>query len=309
MSTLYKQEIYTLLRCPINPDLYLKGSFMNGFVNLIKPQGISSAYAVGAVKKKFACPCGHMGTLDPMASGVLPVGVGHASRLFRYMLEKSKTYVADFKFGISTDTLDVTGIKDGETDFIPREEQIKNLLNDFTGEIEQIPPRYSAKCVEGKRGYQLARKGVDFTLSPKKVTVKEFRLIGRVFENEYRFTITCGGGTYIRSLARDLGIRSGSLAVMSRLVRTASGVFDIEKAVDLEEFIKESDLSRYLLPADVAVDFPKLVLDKARANKILNGVYENHGYADGTYRVYSGSEFWGVGVAREGILKIEAYVR
>ena len=282
---------------------------MNGFINLIKPQGMSSAYAVGAVKKKYNCPCGHMGTLDPMASGVLPVGVGHASRLFRYMLDKEKTYEADFMFGLSTDTLDITGMQDGKTDFIPDVNLIKSVLDEFTGEIEQIPPKYSAKCIDGKRGYQLARKGVDFTLCPKKVNIKEIRLIKQVSETEYRFTITCGGGTYIRSLARDIGLRTGSLAVMSRLVRTSSGAFDIDNAVELEDFKNERDLNKYLIPADRAVNFPKLILDSDTANKILNGIFENHGYDDGLYRVYKESEFWGVGRAKEGILKIEAYVR
>ena len=282
---------------------------MNGFINLIKPQGMSSAYAVGAVKKKYNCPCGHMGTLDPMASGVLPVGVGHASRLFRYMLNKEKTYRADFLFGISTDTLDITGVQDGKTDFIPDADAIEKVLCEFTGEIEQVPPKYSAKCVDGKRGYQLARKGVDFTLCPKKVSIKEIKLAGRVSENEYGFIITCGGGTYIRSLARDIGLRTGSLAVMSRLVRTKSGAFDIGNAVELEDFKKEKDLEKYLIPADSAVDFPKLILNSEDANRLLNGIFDNRGYKDGLYRVNNEKEFWGVGRAKEGILKIEAYVR
>ena len=121
---------------------------MKGFINLIKPSGMSSAYAVTAVKKKFNLPCGHMGTLDPMAEGVLPVGIGQASRLFQYLLDKEKTYVARFRFGFTTDTLDVTGTitKDGGT--IPTKEQIQNVLGKFVGEIDQIPPKYSAKCLQ-----------------------------------------------------------------------------------------------------------------------------------------------------------------
>ena len=141
---------------------------MKGFINLYKPAGISSAAAVSAVKKKFHTPCGHMGTLDPMAEGVLPVGIYKTSRLFQYLLDKDKSYVARFRFGFTTDTLDVTGSVTETTGIVPSEEEIKAVLPAFIGEIEQIPPKYSAKCIDGKRGYQLARKGVEFELQPKK---------------------------------------------------------------------------------------------------------------------------------------------
>ena len=111
---------------------------MKGFINLIKPSGMSSAYAVGAVKKKFNTPCGHMGTLDPMASGVLPVGVGKSSRLFQYLLDKEKVYVARFKFGYTTDTLDVTGQETSRTNLIPTIEEINKVLPSFVGEIDQV---------------------------------------------------------------------------------------------------------------------------------------------------------------------------
>ena len=120
---------------------------MKGFINLIKPNGMSSAYAVGGVKKKLNCPCGHMGTLDPMAKGVLPVGIGKASRLFQYLLDKEKTYVARFIFGQITDTLDVTGRVAETTSVIPTKEQIDGVLKNFIGDIDQIPPKYSAKCI------------------------------------------------------------------------------------------------------------------------------------------------------------------
>ena len=123
---------------------------MTGFINIIKPSGMSSAYAVGAVKKKFNKPCGHMGTLDPMAEGVLPVGIGKASRLFQYLLDKEKTYIARFIFGYTTDTLDITGQTTETTDKIPTLSEIKEVLESFVGEIMQVPPNYSAKCINGK---------------------------------------------------------------------------------------------------------------------------------------------------------------
>ena len=120
---------------------------MTGFINVIKPKGISSARVVTAVKKKFHVPCGHMGTLDPMASGVLPVGVYKTSRLFDYLLTKQKTYVTKVKFGVLTDTLDVTGKIVKETSVVPTKSKIQSVLKNFVGEIDQVPPAYSAKCI------------------------------------------------------------------------------------------------------------------------------------------------------------------
>ena len=282
---------------------------MKAFINLIKPKGMSSAYAVTAVKKKFNCPCGHMGTLDPMAEGVLPVGIGQASRLFQYHLDKEKTYLARFIFGYTTDTLDVTGQTVETCEKIPTFDEINNVMNNFVGEIDQIPPKYSAKCIDGKRGYQLARQGVDFELAPKKVTILSAKCISQVSDNEFEFEFTCKGGTYIRSLARDIGKAVGSLGVMSALSRVKSGVFSMENGVSVEEFKKANDVEKYLIKPEDTLSFDKLVLTNEQATKILNGVFENYGFKDGVYRVYNEDEFWGVGKAENGVLKINTYVR
>ena len=282
---------------------------MKGFININKAEGKSSAQAVAAVRKVFKVPCGHMGTLDPMATGVLPIGLGKTTRLFQYLLDKTKTYRAKFLFGETTDTLDTTGKVLETTSFLPSEKDICANLHKFIGAIDQVPPKYSAKCVGGKRGYQLARRGVDFSLPPKKVEILRFSLIGAVSEREYEFEIECKGGTYIRSLARDLGSICGSLAVMSGLCRTKSGKFSIDNSVGVEELINSDDPEKYIIPADFAVDYEKLTLEEKQAQKILDGVYEDYGFTDGIYRVYNGEEFWGIGKAKEGRLKIEAYVR
>lgn len=270
---------------------------------------MSSAAAVSAVKRKFHVPCGHMGTLDPMAEGMLPVGIGKASRLFQYLLDKEKRYVARFKFGVSTDTLDTTGAVEEVTGVVPTAAKINEVLPRFTGRIAQIPPKYSAKCVDGKRGYQLARNGVEFELQPKEVFIKSIVLNGQTSPDEYEFTVDCLGGTYIRSLARDIGAACGTVATMSALKRAKCGVFDETNCVRLEEFKAAEDAEKYILPPDIAVDYEKLVLTEERANKILNGVFLDYGYKDGIYRVYNGADFWGIGEAKEGILKINAYVR
>ncbi|MBO7150094.1 MAG: tRNA pseudouridine(55) synthase TruB [Clostridia bacterium] len=282
---------------------------MTGFINLIKPSGMSSAYAVGAVKKKFNCPCGHMGTLDPMAEGVLPVGIGKASRLFQYMLDKEKTYIARFIFGYTTDTLDITGEITERTDKIPTLEQIKKVLGKFVGEIEQMPPKYSAKCINGKRGYQLARQGVDFTLEAKKVNVLSIECLGQISENEFEFKIECKGGTYIRSLARDIALECDSLGTMSKLSRVQSGIFSYENGITVDDLKKLENVNDFIIPADSAVSFEKLNLTEKQAQKILDGVFENYGFSDGTYRVYNQGKFIGVGKVQEGILRINSYVR
>lgn len=282
---------------------------MIGFINVIKPEGMSSARAVTAVKKKFNCPCGHMGTLDPMAAGVLPVGIGKASRLFQYLLDKEKTYVARFKFGFTTDTLDVTGkvIKDGGK--IPTIDEINEVISNFVGEIDQVPPKYSAKCIDGKRGYQLARSGVEFELAPKKVTILSAKCLGQTGDDEFEFEFKCKGGTYIRSLARDIAYSLNTLGVMSALNRTSAGVFNYENGVTVDDLKDCEDLQKFLIAPDTVINFEKLVLTNEQATKILNGVYEDYGFKDGIYRVYNESVFWGVGVAEGGSVRIKAYVR
>ncbi len=288
---------------------------MNGFVNIIKPKGMSSALAVSLVKKKIfkqfgKQSIGHMGTLDPMASGVLPMGINQANRLFDYLLDKDKVYVAEFTFGYSTDTLDSTGTVESTTDVIPTANAISEKCHDFIGEIDQIPPKYSAKSIGGRRGYELARSGVDFELQPKKVSVLSFDFLEQVDKNTFKFAIKCKGGTYIRSLCRDLANSLGSLAVMSKLDRTVAGVFDYKNGANLQDFLDAQDISDYILPADCVISFPKLILNQSQTQRILNGIFDQKfAVPDGLYRVYTENAFIGVGVVEEEILKIKTYVR
>lgn len=282
---------------------------MKGFINLIKPEGMSSAYAVGAVKRTFHLPCGHMGTLDPMASGALPVGLDKTCRLFPYLLDKKKVYRAKFRFGILTDTLDITGEVQKTSGYIPDIATVNAALPQFIGKIAQTPPKYSAKCVDGKRGYQLARKGVEFTLEKKEVTVYSFVCEGQTDDNEYEFTIECGGGTYIRSLARDLGEACGTFGTMSALCRTASGIFSTRNGVGVEELKNSENPEKYLIKPELALDFPELVLSRASAKRILDGIFDYRADNDGLYKVFCEDDFWGVGEVTEGILRIKAYVR
>ncbi|MDE6373242.1 MAG: tRNA pseudouridine(55) synthase TruB, partial [Clostridia bacterium] len=172
---------------------------MTGFVNVNKAAGGSSTKEVAIIKRLTHTPCGHMGTLDPMADGVLPVAIGNAARLFDYFLTKEKTYIATFIFGEDYDTLDTTGAVTAGGGRIPSAAEIAAVIPKLTGEVMQIPPKYSAKNVNGRRGYELARRGVEFDLPPKKVVIKSIKLLEAVGNNGYGFEIICGGGTYIRS--------------------------------------------------------------------------------------------------------------
>jgi tRNA pseudouridine55 synthase len=209
---------------------------ISGFFNVDKPSGVVSSVVVNKLKWLTGMPCGHMGTLDPLASGVLPVGAGNATRLFDYFLEKEKEYIAEFTFGVSSDTLDSTGqlLYGGR---IPSEEEIAKVLPTMCGEVMQLPPKYSAKNVGGKRGYELARAGVDFELSPKKIVIHDMSVLGQVNETTFRVKIRCGGGTYIRSIGRDLADALGTNAVMSALRRTQSGIFTEGNAIPFSAFV------------------------------------------------------------------------
>lgn len=281
---------------------------MIGFINIDKPEGVSSAYVVNKIKKKLNTPCGHMGTLDPLATGVLPVAVGKATRLFDYLLDKEKVYTAVFEFGYETDTLDKTGAIINSDGKIPAEEEIKSVLDGLTGIVEQIPPKYSAKCVNGQRGYDLARKGVDFTLKPKKVEIRDIKLI--LFDGKsVKLTITCGGGTYIRSICRDLAYALGTYATMTYLRREKSGSFCIEDSVTLDEFLQNEDPSQYLIATDTAVNYEKIYINSQQYKKLLDGVFDKYALKDGLYRVYAENSFIGIGLVCQGVLKIKSYCR
>ncbi len=278
-----------------------------GFFNVNKPSGIVSSAVVNKLKWLTGVPCGHMGTLDPLASGVLPVGVGNATRLFDYFLEKKKEYIAEFTFGVDSDTLDSTGnlVYGG---YVPDEKEISAILPSFLGEIDQIPPKYSAKNVNGKRGYDLARAGIEFSLPPKKVRIDGMELLGKSEdkENTYRVKIQCGGGTYIRSLARDIAAALDTKAVMSSLLRTQSGYFRLENAIDfslLEQDPTVEELETLLIPTERTLPFEKLVLTERQQKKLYDGLRVAVDVRDGSYKIDKEERFYGVAEVENGLAK------
>ena len=276
-----------------------------GFFNVDKPSGIVSSAVVNKLKWLSGVPCGHLGTLDPLASGVLPVGVGNATRLFDYFLNKEKEYIAEFTFGVSSDTLDSTGtlIQGGR---VPDEREIIEVLPTFFGDIMQIPPKYSAKNVNGRRGYELARMGVDFELAAKQVRIYGMELLGKSREDTFRIKINCGGGTYIRSLARDIAEALGTNAVMSSLLRTKSGVFTLEKAIPfslLESDPTLEELEKYLIPTESVLPFERLQISSKDEVKIFNGLAVSALQEDGTYKLYREDAFYGLAEIKDGKAK------
>lgn len=273
---------------------------MTGFINIFKEEGVSSAFVTNRVKWLCRTPAGHMGTLDPLASGVLPVGVGNATRLFDYFSGKTKIYTARFRFGVTTDTLDREGelIVGGR---VPSAEEINLVLPSLTGEIEQIPPKYSAKSVNGKRGYELARAGEEFSLPAKKVRVENFRLLEQTGEDEFSFEIVCGGGTYIRALARDLAKVLGTNGYMSALTRNQSGVFTEATAVRLDTLTREN-VEEYLIPTESVLPYPKL---EEVDGRIFNGIGVPCSRADGLYKLYLNGAFYGLARVINGVARAE----
>lgn len=271
---------------------------MTGFLNIDKREGDTSTYVVNRVKGLTKCPCGHMGTLDPLACGVLPVGVGNAARLFDYFLGKTKTYLAKFRFGVTTDSLDrESPLKFGGR--VPERAEIEKVLPEFLGEILQVPPAYSAKFIDGKRSYDLARAGKEIRLDPKKVKIDRFDLIDQTGVDEFSFEIVCGGGTYIRSLARDLSKRLDTFGFMSALERTQSGVFTKQTSVPLERLTREN-FRDFLIPTEDVLPFPRMDVSDER---YYRGVRYGVEARDGLYKVFRDGEFYGTAKVENGQIR------
>ena len=251
-----------------------------GIIPINKPKDWTSFDVVNKLKYKLKpLKVGHLGTLDPMATGVLLITVGKATKLFDLMQEKKKTYLATFEFGYLTDTLDATGHIVEKNDNIPSIDEILNVLTKFIGKISQIPPKYSAKSINGIRAYDLARQGAEFELKPKTVEVFDIKLLS--YENKtLTLEIECGSGTYIRSIGRDIAKELNSLATMTSLVRTQIGSFNIENCKDIQNI---ENLQDVILPIKEFLPYKKVNVTKEQQFKLLNGQTINIELADDIY--------------------------
>ena len=283
---------------------------MDGFLVLNKPLGRTSSDCVVFVRKRLprGTAIGHGGTLDPMASGVLPVCVGAATRLFDYIIDKQKTYVAELQLGVVTDTQDATGAVVETRSVNVTEADVRAALPRFIGEIWQRPPMYSAIKRGGKRLYELARRGESVEVAPRACRVDDVRLTASLGDGRYRLEVDCGKGVYIRTLCHDIGAYLGCGGHMATLERTRAGVFTLENALTLEEVdaLGADGLEARLLPMDAAIAHLSAVRVEARHRAaVRNGMPLRPEWLDApapqveAVRVYVGGEFAGIGAPRE----------
>lgn len=266
---------------------------MDGIVIVDKPQGWTSQDVTARLRRVFGTRrIGHGGTLDPMATGVLPVFVGRATRAVEFFEHAEKTYETVLRLGITTDTEDMTGTVLTEENVSFTEEQLQETLAAFRGEILQVPPMYSALKVNGQKLCDLARKGKTVERQPRPITIHELTLVERG-ENTLRLRVRCSKGTYIRTLCKDIGEKLGCGGCMESLRRVAAGEYTIDEAVPLQTLLDTKEPEKYLRDVDTMFrNYPAVTLTANQETRCRNGNAFSVSLAPGTYRAYSqGGEF------------------
>ncbi len=280
-------------------------SSLNGFLNVNKTAGMTSAAVVARVKKLLPkkTRIGHTGTLDPNVTGVLPLAIGRATKAIAFLDDEEKVYQASLRFGIRTTTADIWGevVESVEPKCIDLTE-IESALAEFIGESEQIPPMFSALKQNGKRLYELARAGEVVERKARKITISKIDVISYDFP-ELSFKVHCSRGTYVRTLCEDIAKELGTIATMTELVRLQTAVFDLEHAYELKE-INSENMTNILLPVDfLFLNLTKIQVDAIHAKHLYNGVKVNlarfyKGERKELYAVYYENDF--IGVAKNG---------
>lgn len=246
---------------------------MNGLLCVNKAPGMTSRDVVNIVQRKLRpVKVGHAGTLDPLASGVLVLTVGKATRLTEYVQQMKKSYIGGFRFGFSSDTEDIEGeVRELPSCRPPTSSQVVEVLRTFVGEIQQMPPAFSALKVKGKRAYELARRGESVELKARPVHIYSLALAGYDYP-DFTLQIDCGSGTYVRSLGRDIARELGTEAIMTSLERTAIGNYTLANAVPANQ-LREVELDTHILPMSSAVsELPQVDVSSEDVNRIKNGL-------------------------------------
>lgn len=265
----------------------------NGIILVNKERGISSNKVVNKVKYLLkADKAGHLGTLDVLGEGLLPVTLGKGTKLFDYFLNKDKVYKTVFKFGLTTTTLDLEGEVTNQNDVEVNLEDINSILPQFIGKHDQLPPIYSAKKINGKKAYQLARAGVEeIELKPKTIEIYSINLLRQIEHNTFEFELHCSSGTYVRSVCRDMAEKLSTYGVMLSIQRTRCGDFDIKNSYTLED-IERGNYK--IISLDSIFDYPSINLKSEESEKLLNGV-NIHFFKDGIFKAYDDNlKFLGV---------------
>ena len=257
---------------------------INGVIPINKPKDWTSFDVVNKIKRMiYPKKVGHLGTLDPMATGVLLVTIGSATKLFDLSQQKTKTYIATFEFGTLTDSLDATGNVVATSDCIPTKEEIEKILPEFLGNVEQVPPKFSAKSINGKRAYELARQNKEFELKPKLIYIKSLELIS-CNGKTLKLKIECGSGTYIRAIGRDIAYKLNSYATMTELVRTSIDNIDLNQCYNITEIDKDNIYNK-ILPINDFLNIPTMTLESDKILRLLNGQTLNINLQNGLYKL------------------------
>ena len=260
---------------------------MNGIVIIDKPQGWTSQDVAARLRRVFNTKrIGHGGTLDPMATGVLPVFVGRATRGVEFFEHAEKVYETVLRPGVTTDTEDITGTVLTQREVNLTEEAVQAVLPQFRGEIMQIPPMYSALKVNGQKLYDLARKGVEIERKPRPITIHELEFLG-MDDDGIRLRVRCSKGTYIRTLCKDIGEALGCGGCMAALRRVSAGEYSIDEAVPLQELLDSTEPEKYLRPVDSMFrQHPAVTLTEKQEKRCRCGNSFSIRLPNGTYRVY-----------------------
>ena len=286
---------------------------MDGVIVINKQIGCTSHDIVYKVKKLLNEKVGHTGTLDPMAEGVLPILVGKGTLVSKYLINHDKKYIATLQLGIKTDTADSEGktIEEKTVDTKKlTEDYICEVFKTFIGKQEQLPPMYSAIKVHGKKLYEYARKGQNVEIQPRQIEIYDMKLLNiNIQEKQIKFEISCGKGTYIRSVCEDIAKKLDTVGYMLKLKRTQVGEFNIEKSItikELEENIENVEfLKENFIPIEKLFENKeKIVVPNIKKKHFLNGVKITQRNEDGIYRIYTeNNEFLGIGVVKNNLLK------
>ncbi len=282
---------------------------MDGIIIINKTKGYTSHDVVVKVKKILNVKkVGHTGTLDPNATGVLPLLLNQGTKLSKYLIEHDKEYEVTLKLGIKTDTLDSEGniLEERKVDWNAEiMQKIEEVLNLFIGKQKQIPPMYSAIKVNGKKLYEYARKGQTVEVQPREVEIYSIELKNvNKQENEVEFKVHCSKGTYIRSLCEDIAKRLGTIGYMKELNRTKVGKFTLQESITLEEMEKEPEKveEKIITMKKLFQEFPEIHLQEEQLEKFLNGVSICVKQQDGIYNIYT-ENYIGLGIVKQNKLK------
>lgn len=281
---------------------------MDGIILINKEKEYTSHDVVAIAKKILGQKIGHTGTLDPNATGVLPLLIGKATKISKYLVNHDKVYKAILKLGIKTDTADTTGMVLEEQEVtMPKEEQIKEVFSSMIGKKQQTPPMYSAIKINGKKLYEYARQGKKIEIQPREIEIYDLILDKTdIKENEITFTVHCSKGTYIRTLCEQIASNLGTIGYMKELNRIQVGEFKIENSITINQLKENKDhiIDSIITMEQFFCDKEKIVLDAKRKEQFLNGVKLQYDVKDEIYRIYDEQQdFIGLGIIKNRYLK------